>query len=368
MPLPELDRLRRWPDLEAPNLFAVDAADRLLLDTVGPGSVTVLGDHYGALTLGALAAGADTVRVHTDRLTSERALLANADRVGLHDLTVHDLEGAVTGARTVLLALPRSLAALDELAAAVARHADPSVTLLAAGRVKHMTLAQNDVLRRHFTDVHAGLARQKSRVLTAAGPIPTANRYPQQEHHADVGLTLCAHGAAFAGTSVDLGSRFLLEHLPQMKPDARDVLDLGCGTGLLACAVKRARPDVRVLATDESQAAVDSCVATAHANGLDLTVVRDLGLAQQPDASADLVLLNPPFHSGATVAPAVARPLFADAARVLRPGGELWTVFNSHLEHKTALRQLFPGTEQVARNRTFTLTRSVRPAATGATG
>jgi 16S rRNA (guanine1207-N2)-methyltransferase len=360
-----LDLLRRAPDLEAPNLFAVDAADRLLLDTVGerlcaPGLV-VLGDHYGALTLGALDAGAVDVRVHTDRLTSEHALLANAERAQLTGFTLHPPgPSLLAGARTVLLALPRSLAALDELAAAVAREADPSVTLLAAGRVKHMTIAQNDVLRRHFQEVHAGLARQKARVLTATGPLPTADRYPEEQHHADLALTLCAHGAAFAVTSVDLCSRLLLEHLAHMAPEARNVIDLGCGTGLLACAVKAARPTVHVLASDESQAAVASCIATARANGLDVSVGRDLGLSKQPDASADLVLLNPPFHSGATVAPGVARPLFAEASRVLRPGGELWTVYNSHLEHKALLRQLFPRTEQVARNRSYTLTRSVQ--------
>ena len=32
MPAFALDLLRRWPDVEAPNLFAVDATDRLLLD------------------------------------------------------------------------------------------------------------------------------------------------------------------------------------------------------------------------------------------------------------------------------------------------------------------------------------------------
>jgi 16S rRNA (guanine1207-N2)-methyltransferase len=171
---------------------------------------------------------------------------------------------------------------------------------------------------------------------------------------------VCAHGAAFAGTRVDLGTRFLLEQLPQMAPDAVDVVDLGCGTGVVACVVARSRPGTRVLATDESAAAVASTRATAAANGLDVTVVRDLGLEQQPDRSADLVLLNPPFHSGATVHPGVARPLFADAARALRPGGELWTVYNSHLQHKALLQRLVGPTEQVARNATFTVTRSVR--------
>ena len=59
------DGLRRWPDVEADNLFAFDATDRLLLDTAheaivaaGPAQVAVIGDNYGALTLGSIAAGA----------------------------------------------------------------------------------------------------------------------------------------------------------------------------------------------------------------------------------------------------------------------------------------------------------------------
>jgi len=369
-----LDDLTRAPDVQAPNLVAVDATDRLLLDTAadlvaacGPGEVVVVDDQYGALTVGLTGLhGATGVRVHTDRLTGELALAANAARVGLADAySVHGLDADLLGgARLVLLQLPRSLAALDEVAAAVARWAAPDVTLLAGGRDKHMTRAMNDVLARHLGEVSAGRGRQKSRVLTAHGarrnPSGGTARYPERQHHEEFDLTLCAHGAAFAGTKVDLGTRFLLGHLPRMAPDAVDVVDLGCGTGVVAAVVERARPGARVLATDESAAAVASARATAEANGLAFTVVRDLGLSQQPDAGADLVLLNPPFHSGATIHPGVARPLFTEAARVLRPGGELWTVYNSHLEHKSTLAGLVGRTEQVGRSTTFTVTRSVK--------
>ena len=82
----ELDRLRRRPDLEAPGLVAVDAADRLILDrsatareNAEAATVGVIGDAYGALTLGAALAGATGIRVHQDALTGERALAANAD-------------------------------------------------------------------------------------------------------------------------------------------------------------------------------------------------------------------------------------------------------------------------------------------------
>ncbi len=85
----DLGALRRRPDVAAENLFAVDAAARLLLDDlvalldaasaaghpVRPEELVVIGDQYGALALGAAAAlrragAADPVRirVHQDAL------------------------------------------------------------------------------------------------------------------------------------------------------------------------------------------------------------------------------------------------------------------------------------------------------------
>lgn len=116
---PELfDRLRRFPDVEAPNLFAVDAADRLILDEAADalaaapaGTVVVIGDHYGALTAGvALVHGIAAVRVHQDPLTGELALANNARELGFSDaFTSHGLdEELLSGARVVLMQLPRS--------------------------------------------------------------------------------------------------------------------------------------------------------------------------------------------------------------------------------------------------------------------
>ena len=46
--------------------------------------------------------------------------------------------------------------------------------------------------------------------------------------------------------------------------------------------------------------------------------------------------------------------------RVLEPGGELWTVWNSHLAYKPALNRLVGPTREVARNPKFTVTVSTR--------
>lgn len=366
----DFDRLRRWPDVEVPELVAHDATDR-----------------YGALTLGAAAlVGDHPLRVHQDGRSGELALAANAERLGSTAVVeTHALDSAlVAGARVVLLQLPRGLDALDEIAELIAAHAHPDVEVFAGGRVKHMSTAMNDVLGRRFTVVRAGLARQKSRVLTATGPIRGgAPTWPRTARHGE--LLVVAHGAAFAGAGVDIGTRALLSALDGgagagagagtgagvaavgVRPDGHDgvrplAVDLGCGTGVLATSWALDHPDWDVLATDQSWAAVSSAEATAAANGVAdrVEVRRDDAGASLPAGCADVVLLNPPFHVGATVHAGIAHKLFEAAGRLLAPGGELWCVWNSHLGYRSALERAVGPTRQVVRTPKFTVTVSTR--------
>ena len=364
-----LAALRRWPDIEGPDLPAADAADRLILDesasgrtALEDGTLVVIGDGFGALTLASAADGGHGIRVHQDALTGERALAANADRLGLAGRFASQPLAAdlVAGARIVLLRLPRSLDALRDIAGLIAAHAAADVVVFAGGRLKHMTPTMNDVLREHFDRVDVTHARQKSRVLIARGPHDGRDPEPRREVHD--GITVCAFGEVFAGASLDIGTRFLIEHLPPVTIDGGEVIDLACGTGIVAVTLALRHPGLHVYACDQSAAAVASARATAEANGVAdrVEVARDDLLRTRPDASAALVALNPPFHLGGAVNEGVAPRMFADAARVLRPGGELWTVWNSALQYRPSLERLVGPTRQIARNAKFTVTASTR--------
>ena len=375
------DALRRRPDIEGEGLVAADAADRLILDEsaaaragAATGDVVVIGDAYGALALASASDGCRGIRVHQDALTGERALAANAAELGLADAVVSHAEldaELVRGARVVLLRLPRSLDALRDIARLIAAHADPAVVVVAGGRLKHMTVAMNDVLREAFHRVDVTHARQKSRVLIArdphdgGDPAPAAARVDAPG--VPGGLEVRAFGGAFAGARLDIGTRMLLAALAEassLRGGTSDDpwIDLACGTGIVAASLALRHPAAAVYATDQSAAAVASARATVAANGLAdrVVVARDDGLQARADASASLIALNPPFHSGAALTTGVAERLFGDAARVLRPGGELWCVWNSPLRYRPALERLVGPTRQVARDPKFTVTVSTR--------
>ena len=364
--------LRRWPDVEAPGLVAADAADRLILDesvdvrsSARAGDLVVINDAYGALTLGAADAGATGIRTHIDALTGERALDANASRVGLSGafrLLPLDAD-LIRGARVVLLRLPRSLDALRDIAGLIAAHAHPDVVVVAGGRLKHMSVSMNSVLGEHFERLDISHARQKSRVLIARGPSDGRKAVPAAARIA--GVEVRAFGGAFAGARLDIGTRLLLENLPEAPgggtPDD-PMIDLACGTGIVGAWMATRHPDTHVYACDQSAAAVESARATMHANGIEdrVTVVRDDMLGARPDDSASFIALNPPFHSAAAVTDRLAPRMFDDVGRVLRPGGQLWCVWNSGLKYRPLLERAIGPTEQVARNAKFTVTVSRR--------
>jgi 16S rRNA (guanine1207-N2)-methyltransferase len=359
----DLTTLRRWPDVEAENLFAFDASDRLILELAEPhiagANLVVIGDNYGALAIGAGVPGA---RVYQDDLVSERALAANAKDA---DYSNHPLGASLLeGATLVLMQLPRGLDELEEQLDAIARYADPAVTVIAGGRIKHLTPTMNPIMQRYFDSFDISHAQQKSRAFTLRQPLPVGEqRFPVAEFHKDLDLWVAAHGAVFAGTSIDIGTRLLLTALRGNTQSSGVAIDLGSGTGVLASSLARSELGMRVIATDQSAAAVASSIRTAELNGLAdrVEVVRDDGLESQPSNSADLIVLNPPFHIGATVHTGIALRLFADAARVLKPGGELWTVFNTHLGYRKALASTVGPTDLVTHNAKFTVTTSRKP-------
>ena len=215
--------------------------------------------------------------------------------------------------------------------------------------------------------VGVGAARVRDTELPASGRVAVegvAARAvgPASKVDDPVRLWPTAEPGVFAGINLDIGTRALVDVLDQTPTDATSIIDFGCGTGVLAASIARLRPDARVIATDQSAVAVESARATMDANGLSgrVTVVRDDGVSEQADASADLILFNPPFHSGSAVHADTSLRLFADAARVLAPGGELWVVANRHLGYKSHLERLVGPTREVARTPKFTVTASTK--------
>jgi len=205
------------------------------------------------------------------------------------------------------------------------------------------------------------------------GPNPWPYRYalPADAPAGLAGRELTNHAGVFCADRLDIGTRFLLQHLPPTGPGTGTgpgptrVVDLGCGNGVVGLAVALADPEAEILFRDESYQAVASAEANfrAHAGeGRRAEFTVGDGLAGVAPGSVDLVLNNPPFHSHQATTDHTARRMFADARRALRPGGELWVVGNRHLGYHVTLRRIFGNSRLVASDPKFVVLRAVKEA------
>ncbi len=139
----------------------------------------------------------------------------------------------------------------------------------------------------------------------------------------------------FAAEKVDPGTRVLLDVLSERGAGGVRLLDLGCGTGLLARAAPAAGAGA-VVAVDDDLAAVRSAARNLGDDPRARVVHADL-TAGEVGEGFDGVWCNPPFHVGRQVVGALSRAFVAAAHEALRPGGVAWFVANRALPYEAEL-------------------------------
>jgi len=371
-------QLARWP-LQQPNhsLQAWDAADELLLDRARPAlsaitasgrvaKILILNDSFGALSC---ALGNSQQYLVQDSYIAQQACRHNRQQNGLTlegitELT--SLDSLPAAPDLVLLKLPANHSYLAWQLSALSQVLSANTQLLIAAKAKDIHRNVLAIFARYIGPTQASLTLRKCRYLDCQwqpGLPHIAPDYPSRWPLPETGFMLVNHANVFARDKPDIGARFFLQHLPTVTA-GQQVIDLGCGNGMLSLQILAQQADCQLLLTDESYMAVESArlsVAENFPAALSrCRFVVDDCLSQQADNSADWVLCNPPFHQQAAVTTHIASQMFYDAKRVLKPGGKIRIVANRHLPYRQQLAKCFGNCRQLAANPKFIILESTK--------
>lgn len=163
----------------------------------------------------------------------------------------------------------------------------------------------------------------------------------------------------FSRGEVDTGTRLLLEALPETMTG--DVLDLGCGWGVIGVSIARKWPETRVWMADVNLRAMELSRKNAEANKASVTCLESDGMAALKDRRFDAVVTNPPIRAGKQV----IYQMFADAAACLNPGGALYLVIRKQQGAESCvkyLKTIFQNVEKLDRSAGFWVLKASEPA------
>lgn len=361
--------LHRFPQMrEESPLQAWDAADEYLLQHLGDAPVSgptlIFNDTFGAL---ACALAGEGVYSISDSWLNQQATRQNLALNHLDEADVQLIDSISplpAAPARVLIKVPKTLALLEYQLRALRNVVTPETQIIAAGKAKDIHTSTLQLFEKVLGPTTTSLARKKARLIFGTFSAPELKESdviatwpldgtPYEIHN---------HANVFSRGGLDVGARFFLQHLPSDLEG--EIVDLGCGNGVIGLMALQQNPLAQVHFIDESYMAVASSRMNIEVNcpqDLDRSAFHvNNSLAGYPSDRLHAVLCNPPFHQQSAVTDHIAWQMLRDARRCLQDGGELRIVGNRHLDNYHKMKKLFGNCTTVASNQKFVVLRSVK--------
>ncbi|HKL85829.1 MAG TPA: methyltransferase [Treponemataceae bacterium] len=395
-------KMGRFPyDAEDRGLRAWNGADTLIIEhlkifadgNAGAGNncagvkrlnVLILNDSFGALSVAALNLG-HSVRLQSDSAVTRIAFAKNCEMNKIEGIEKTDdseppkftlidslspLDFSTWQPDIVLMQIPKSTLLLEFQLTFLTTVLPAGIPICAGAMTRDVHNSTINLFETIIGPTKTSLAAHKARLIhstftgEAAKPSvlkKTETSWPRIQKLSEEGLPeldLFNHAGVFSASGHDKGSLTLLHYIAEIKNDLEQcIIDCGCGNGLLALVAAKLFPHSKLICADESFMAVESARAGFTHNNIaeraDFVWTDCLNGVE--NEKADLILCNPPFHSGMgqTQTISIAQRMFEDSRRCLKPSGKLLVVTNGHLGHNRYLESLFTQVSIVRENERF---------------
>lgn len=368
--------LERFPHAQVTrSLQAWDATDEYFFNYLeqealinSSTKILIFNDTFGAIAINYLANPIATV---SDSYLSHQGLKHNIEINNLdaeHVAYLTSLDDLPDDVDLIIYKIPKSKALLTEQLLKIGQKYCSTVNFVAGAKAKDIHSSTLKVFEKYLGTTKTSLAVKKSRLVFCQLEQPSKDKisysdlFPNSWPLENTNFIITNHANVFAREKLDLGARFFLEHLPDLKPN-QEVIDLGCGNGVVGLTALTQEPQISLRFIDESYMAVASAQQNIESN-LPYTnqcqYMVDDCLTKIDNNSIDVILCNPPFHQLQATTDHIAWQMFNDAYRVLKKGGELRIIGNRNLAYHVKLQRIFGNAQTISSNKKFVVLSAIK--------
>ncbi|ELM1642310.1 23S rRNA (guanine(1835)-N(2))-methyltransferase RlmG [Salmonella enterica] len=361
--------LKRFPQTDDVNpLLAWEAADEYLLqqldETEIRGPVLILNDTFGALSCALAEHSPYSIG---DSYLSELGTRENLRHNGIAESSVTFLDSTADYPQApgvVLIKVPKTLALLEQQLRALRKVVTAHTRIIAGAKARDIHTSTLELFEKVLGPTTTTLAWKKARLINCTFSNPQLAAAPQTLSWKleDTGWTIHNHANVFSRTGLDIGARFFMQHLPENLDG--EIVDLGCGNGVIGLRLLAKNPQANVVFVDESPMAVDSSRLNVETNLPEAfercEFMINNALSGVEPFRFNAVFCNPPFHQKHALTDNIAWEMFHHARRCLKINGELYIVANRHLDYFHKLKKIFGNCATIATNNKFVILKAVK--------
>lgn len=361
--------LKRFPETDDVNpLQAWEAADEYLLqqldDTEINGPVLIFNDSFGALSCALAEHKPYSIG---DSYVSELGTRENLRHNDIEESSVRFLDSTAeypSAPAVVLIKIPKTLALLEQQLRALREVVTPQTHIIGGAKARDIHNSTLALFEKILGTTTTTLAWKKARLINCTFTKPELADESQILSWPLEGTswTIHNHANVFSRTGLDIGARFFMEHLPGDLEG--EIVDLGCGNGVIGLTLLEKNPEATVVFVDESPMAVASSRLNVESNLPDAIdrceFMINNALSGVEPFRFNAVLCNPPFHQQHALTDNVAWEMFHHARRCLKINGELYIVANRHLDYFHKLKKIFGNCTTIATNSKFVVLKAVK--------
>ncbi|MFN0460622.1 23S rRNA (guanine(1835)-N(2))-methyltransferase RlmG [Salmonella enterica subsp. enterica serovar Infantis] len=361
--------LKRFPQTDDVNpLLAWEAADEYLLqqldETEIRGPVLILNDTFGALSCALAEHSPYSIG---DSYLSELGTRENLRHNGIAESSVTFLNSTADYPQApgvVLIKVPKTLALLEQQLRALRKVVTAQTRIIAGAKARDIHTSTLELFEKVLGPTTTTLVWKKARLINCTFSHPQLADAPQTLSWKleDTGWTIHNHANVFSRTGLDIGARFFMQHLPENLDG--EIVDLGCGNGVIGLSLLAKNPQANVVFVDESPMAVDSSRLNVETNLPEAfercEFMINNALSGVEPFRFNAVFCNPPFHQKHALTDNIAWEMFHHARRCLKINGELYIVANRHLDYFHKLKKIFGNCATIATNNKFVILKAVK--------